>query len=414
MPNALSYPRGAIACQVDVRRWQGERLFSFGTTHTDAPSTWGPFFDDVLALLTGRGTVLADDRCNMARSVDTALTAATAITVGVTSTDRIFILAAGLAGAFTMAAGAGNAALGFDVAGQTSATLFGGEYMVATGEWQRGAITSVSPTITSSVADGGTSGPLVAPKQYRVHSALDLLRTLGSADLDDSAATTSLASLSATVRWGVDADGHVFMARNLSEQGNTITWVEASFRDFLGFTGAETETTPAGSSNLRVLTATHPCSGLLTPSRPLERVTDLIEHIGQAQLLTSGRQYWTGQQILRRFEVVAYVDGYCARIDRARHFVDRVAPYLHPGAWVNIYQDWGDPRRSLRSWDVVPAAGRSAYSTLYTSQRDGDYGRLRCYVDRGGPKTFSLVYDGQVRQRAPITLQLTERPTSDA
>lgn len=413
MPNANAYPRGAVTTRVDVRQWQGARLFSFGSTHVDAPNDWGPFFDDAVVLLTGRGTALAANRCSMAHALAAALPAASSVSVSLSSiTDRITLRAVGLAGHFTLAAGAANAVLGFDPAGQTSALLAGGETITAVGDWQRGVIESVAPTITSSVADGSTSGPLVTPSQYRVHCALDLLRTLGNGDADDSAGGMSLGTLSPGVRWGLTADGHVFMARNTSVTASALTWVSTTFRDFLGFTGLEAATTPSGSANLRVLTATYPCHGVLTPYWPLERVADSLEHVGQAQLLTSGRQYWVGQQALRRYDVTFLVDGYQARLDRARHFVDHVAPYLHPGAWVNVYQDWGDPRRARRTVDIRP--GSAAYDTVATSQRDGDFGRLRCYLDRGAESRVALEFEGALRQRARVTLSLAQRPDSDA
>lgn len=417
MPNPLPYPRGAVAPRVDLRQWQDVTLFSFASTQIDAPADWGPYADDVLALLTGRGTIEAANRCSMAAGASAALTAASSVTISITSEDKIGILAAGLADHFTLGASADNAVLGFDPAGQTSVTVAGGEYIEAPNTWQRGNVANVglAPKLTSSVADGATTGNLVTPQEYRAHSVLDLVRSIGSADVDDSFGAQSLASLSPTVRWGIDDDGYVWMARNTTVQANALTWGSTSFRDMLGFTGAEVETTPAGATNLRILTATHPCRLLLTPWLPFEKLLDEAESVGNALLLTSGRSIWTETQWLRRYVVDLWVDGYMSRIDRARHFLDHLARLLAPGSWVNVYQDWGEGRRARRTWEVVPGNANSpAYSKTHTSQRDGDYGRLRCYVDRGASKVFSLEYEGQVRQRARVTLPLIQRPDTDA
>lgn len=400
MPSASWASRGALAAEVDARQWAGAALWSENGSDVTAPATWSTF-DDVVALLTGRGTAPFDAApgfASMAYGVAQALTAATAVTVGIDANDRLWVLVAGLGGHFTLAAGAGNAALGFDPAGQTSVTVLGGEYLVATSDWQRGNVQSVAPTVD----DGSTSGPLVLPAAYRVHSAVDLARSWGAGDADDAYPDSNLSALG-TGRWGIDSTGRVWRARNASGSPTSyaLTWVSSSLRAFLGFTGAEVEVTTGG---VAVLTATHPCSGLLCPSRPFDLVVRGHTRYGSAVQCSDGSaasSTWLDQATYR---VDAHLDGPADRYDRQTHWLSRVRPSLPPGGLVTLYQDWGDPRRAER---VGPDA--VGYSELYTGQEDGAFGRLLCRRSVDDTNETAVEWPGRVRRRAPLSLRLTER-----
>jgi hypothetical protein len=410
MPTPTPYSRfPAIMAEVDAREWAGENLWVENAAPIAAPSTWA-YFDDALAFLTGRGTA-ADDAvvgyASMAYGVQQALTVASSVTVGITSGDRVFILAAGLAGNFTLAAGAGNVALGFDAAGQTSVTVAGGEYMEATADWVRAPVVSVAPTVTSSVADGSTSGPLVLPALYQVQSPVDLARAWGDGDADDAYPTTNLSALG-TGRWGIDASGHVWRARNTSGSPTSyaLSWTSTTLRDFLGFTGQEAEVTTSG---VAVLTATYPCTGVLCPTRPFDAVTRTRSWQGTAVQSSNGAATsatWLDQL---GYILDLYLDGPADRIDLQDHYLRRVREEMPPGSLVTAYQQWpGQTRRTRRS-SGVGSTQVPAYSTVYDSQVDGELGRLLCRRAVDDSANVDVVWPDRLQRRFPMQLRLTER-----
>jgi len=62
---------------------------------------------------------------------------------------------------------------------------------------------------------------------------------------------------------------------------------------------------------------------------------------------------------------------------------------------------WGDSRRSLRVAQVT--ASQDAYDTLYTSEDDGEYGRIRGSMINS---EFSLAYPNRLRRRVPVTMEV--------
>lgn len=401
MSSPSLYLLPAIACEVDAREWAGVDLWTEGASTIAGPAGW-EFFDDVLAMLTGRGSDPSAAGVNIAYGVDQALTAATSVTVAITSDDRIGILVGGLGGHFTMAAGAGNAALGFDVAGQTSITVGPSEYLLATSTWVRGPVTSVAPTID----DGATSGPLVVPAVYRAHGPMDMVRSWGSADLDDAYPTTNLSAIG-EARWGIDASGHVWRARQTSTT-SALSWDSLTFRDFLGFTGQEAETVPA--TGLSVLTATYPCTGLLCPTRPFDIVARNREHVGAAARTSDGGWYSSTWLDHLGYTLRGYLDGPADQRDLQDHYLRRVLEYMPPGGALNVYQQWPfQTRRALRS-SGVGSQQVPQYSSLYDGQTDGTYGRLLCRRSGATPNTTFLAdWPGRVLRRLPVTWELTER-----
>jgi hypothetical protein len=84
---------------------------------------------------------------------------------------------------------------------------------------------------------------------------------------------------------------------------------------------------------------------------------------------------------------------------------------MPPGARVTVYQDWGDYRRSVRTADTsnpATAPRVAPYSTLYTSQRDGEYGRLLCRRDPGESGALVAAWPDRIKRRLPVTMQVAE------
>lgn len=402
MPNAICGPRGALACEVDASQWAGTTLFTVGVATIAAPSGWTTF-DDVLAMLTGRGCGatwggLAAPLVDLA--ADAATATGTTVSAAINASDRIVLTFTG-GTAVTLAPGAGNAAWGFDPAGQSAVLVAGNYVLTAVSDWQRGNIEGAQLDLTRGASNG-----LAPALAYRAHSAVHAVRQWGIADGDDAYPTSNLQYLDLNASWGIDADGHVWRAWDVGSSG-TVSWSSTTFRDALGFTGQESVTS---SGSLRVLTATYPCRWLLTPSRPWEQVIRAGDSTGSSVRASDRGAYSVTWSQWDRWDVTGYIDGPADRIDRQDHWLRQVWAYMPPGARVNLYQDWTDGRRGRRTADTGPqvSGGRELpYSVLYTSQRDGEYGRWLCRLDPDTSRLASVEWEGRLQRRSQVRLTLT-------
>lgn len=402
MPNALCGPRGAITTEVDATEWAGVTLFTVGLNSAVAPSDWTTF-RDVIDLLNGRGCgqVFYGAGAYVADLATDASTATgTTVTADINRDDRIVLTFTG-ATAVTLAAGAGNAAWGFDPAGQAAALVGGNYVLTAVSDWQRGNVQNQQLSLTR-----GASSGLAPADAYRTHTLVLALRQWGSADLDDTAPTSNVQHLDSGASWGVDADGHVWRAWDVGLSA-APTWVSTTFRDALGFTGQEASTS---DGDLRILTATYPCRWLLTPSRPWEAVLRARDSAGSAVRASDRGAYSVTWSQWDRLDVTGYIDGPADRIDRQDHWLRDVWPYMPPGGLVTLYQDWGDGRRGRRTADTGPQASGGLtlpYSTLYTSQRDGEYGRWLCRLDVEASRLGRVQWAGRMQRRSEVQMSLT-------
>lgn len=404
MPNPICGPRGAIAAaDIDVSEWAGENLIDLGGgSFIAAPSTWDTF-EDVLALLTGRGCGVALSGSGVALidlAADAATATGTTVTATINANDRFELTFTG-ATSVKLAASADNDVFGFDAAGQTSVASGGNQVLTAVADWDRGNIENAQLGLTRGSFSG--FAPAVA---YRAHSAVHTVRRWGIGDLDDSAPTTNLMAIDLNATWGITADGRVWRAYN-SASSTALAWASTTFRDALGFDG--TELTQVFMGGLRVMTANKPCQWLLTPSRPLENVYRGRRRYGTSTQATDRSAYLVEWMSPDEFTVSGFVDGPADRIDRQDHWLRRVWPYISPGARVNIYQDWSDGRRGRREYDTASIASGGKvlpYGVLYTSQRDGEYGRWLCRRSVDDPAGFTAEWPSRMRRRMPFTLKL--------
>ena len=139
----------------------------------------------------------------------------------------------------------------------------------------------------------------------------------------------------------------------------------------------------------------------------LERHSEGAQEVSDHQQLTGGAAAYATVDGLKGYDVALLLDGPADRIDQARHYLDGFRPYWAPGILANVYQDWGDGRRSLRAIDVDSTT--AAYSALNTSQRDGEYGRLRVRVSVDAGPDAAVRYPSRLRRRLPLTMAFTER-----
>jgi hypothetical protein len=74
--------------------------------------------------------------------------------------------------------------------------------------------------------------------------------------------------------------------------------------------------------------------------------------------------------------------------------------YAPQGERVNFYQGWGDSRRALTSAEVT--ADQPAYDLIYTSEDNGDQGRIRASMITS---SHDLSF-GDLKRRVPVQMRL--------
>ena len=234
---------------------------------------------------------------------------------------------------------------------------------------------------------------------------MTLLRNRGvTSDADELYSTTCLEALhesafnssSSTVFWLINDDGHV--EAHYPALNGAITWLNSSFRDRLGFSGSEVA---VGTSDSYVkITADRPLPGALFPSRPYQAHFYSVETESTARRLLGGGYVsnFLGSYVTSNltFDLDALLD----QKDLYRHFTEGFLPYCGEGERINFYQGWGDSRRALRSGLV--SSSQPAYDLLYTSENNGDLGRLRCSMRS---TDFDLSF-GALKKRVPVTVSL--------
>ena len=76
-------------------------------------------------------------------------------------------------------------------------------------------------------------------------------------------------------------------------------------------------------------------------------------------------------------------------------------PYVPNGERCTFYQGWGDSRRALTSAEVDE--DQLAYDLLYTSEDNGDVGRIRATLTSA---SYDLSF-GALKRRVPVSMRLT-------
>jgi len=407
MPARNLDPAFAISVGFDASQWAGADLYSRGGDTIIGPTGWG-LFEDALVFLNGLGS-------NQQLGVSLGLAFGDRWTgpVGVGSayiSADDFVVLEHTGGPFSLLSGAGNAAFGFDTAGQSSVSVDGTHRLTATSPWARGLLTA--PNLNIDPDGAGAAFSVFDSDAHVVQSVPTMIRWYEEGDADALAPTTNLEALdhsyvvAETVRWGirlVDGRGHVYTARE-EGMGGPVTWISASFRQRLGFSGREVETT---DGDIKMLTADNPLPGFIVPQRPID---DIIPGYGaqvEAERLRGGSPVSSEISDWTTFRLSFYLGGRASRINESTHWHRYVLPYLHPGRLVTVYQEWGDPRRARH--DRIRTSNDEAYSTLYTEEFEGRRGRLRCFRSTDDQSAFTPNYENTIKLRFKVELLLEER-----
>ena len=401
MPLNNPAPQFGLLTEYDMRAYAGVEVFSRSGGSAVSLQNYGTspagdgIYEDLLFFLNGRASPADQMWQGQADAVNT-FGASWTITINeddrvtVTSNVDFEIRSTGTVDAL----GFGSVAVG--------ASLVGSDYVAtAPNDWTRGSLDLAD--VTYRVDEVGGSNTFNFPS-VNVHmqdvtvgmrdeatvTDADVFTGLKSLDIQDRGANTGY-----FISWFIDDTGRVNCSY-VSGAGD-ISWSSAEIRNLLGFTGDET---PTGTTH-KLLTATYKASGVLIPSRPYQSHHLRGENVAQARRLIGGgyvsNHIGTYVTSVLRFDLDALLDS----SDDYRHFTDRWVPFCSPGERVNFYQGWGDSRRALPSASVN--SSQPAYDTLYTSEDNGEYGRVRGSLIT---EAFDLIYPGRLKRRVPVTMEI--------
>lgn len=385
MPRRSWAPNFALAMVPDLGSMAGQALLDRGGDPVRIDQRYHP---DPIALICGR--------CSRDGWSPIEQFALAGYTLGLLRDDRLALSAAF---AFDIQPAASNAQLGFDPAGQASALNGSGVHVVeAITDWRAGPVDA-----RLSLVDGG--GAFSIPTvPYRANSVIDLLRYVDLVDVD--AGDSVLGCLEQEdndvndpgqerIRWGFTLDGRLYSAWPASLGLEAPTFLNAEFRTLAGVDGSETRQT---EGDLHTWTAARMCRLLLVPQRPPIRVDKGHEVKTAGGMLRSGRSvlHKVAEVLTRR--VRWYVDGPGSAAPLSVH-TDRFLRRCN-GDFI-IYQQWGEPRRAIPTdeCDAVEGTTRAPYDLVYTSERDGERGRLICNRPQADSRKRQESYGGMHRRK---------------
>ena len=397
MPLNNPAPQFALLSAFDLRGLSGQHIFTRGSTAVSLPTySSSDIYEDVLFFLNNRESESAVYGTGQIRIFATfGDTAQWSITIN--ENDKVTIT--------------GNLPFSIDTTGlsdplgigsSTLTAVSDGSVYVATApnDWTRGMIALDDVTYTINEV-GGSSGtflfPAVRPDLQDV--TVFLRRNEGDVDdlsissltsIDNTAMTTS------TISWTITDEG--FTQCYYPTSAGDIVWNSTSLRDLLGFTGNES---PVTDGTFERLTSTHKNAGVLLPSRPFQSHHLRVENMGQSRRKVGGGYVSNSIGSYVTSSLTFDLDALLDESDDYKHFSNRFLPLVAPGERINFYQGWGDSRRALRTAQIVGT--QQAYDLLYTSEDNGDQGRIRGSINTAD---FDLSYPTRLRRRVPVSLEI--------
>lgn len=416
MPANNPSPLPNLAPEVDLRPWSGTVVFYRGATpagDVTLPTFSGigaGLFEDLAMALNGAGSLLGRWGSKEMSVGAIAAGAGGNWSVDVEpDTDRIRIQNTG-AGAAAFTVTAMSDAFGFpDSAAVASNPIAGGHEAVATGEWARANLLGSLVAGDHLAMAQGASTWTWPTIQYMAQCPVTLLRKRGNGDLDDQAAATCLEEVDDdvhgdTVRWGLTAEGHVFSAWRTGTV-SPITWVDTSFRDYLGFTGNESV---QSSGLLDYIISDNPARACWCPTRCLQDYFPKVKDPSKARRMETGRYAALHRQQIHQVEIELLVDGPAAPRNLLAHVRRRWWPLARVGRPVTLYPNWLERRRRLLPHEVT--ADQPAYDLLYTSEANGRVGRLRCRMSTDNSESMPFDFGAdRIEDRVSVRLTLDER-----
>lgn len=397
MPYNTPAPDFALIASFDAREWSSVDVLAYDGTDVSIPtySTGSGVYEDGLYFLNGRGvgdTTPTDAAGTFTEAISSLATFGATWTVTLTEADRIKV---------TSDVSFSVSPLGDDVLGlgTQTAVVDGANYSVtASTDWTRGNYRGEQYRFDNG--SGTTFDAFrVGALQWPAQDAICAMRSRATADLDNLSPTDCLEELirdqtGQELRIILNDIGHVEI---WYVTASFFAFLNDSFRSRLGFSGNEYATS---FGTLSRLVADYPMPCALFPSRPFQDHHYQVDSLTEARRLIGGGYtsnligtYTTSQLA---FDLDALLD----ERDLYRHFTDAFIPYAPNGERVNFYQTWGDSRRSLRS--ALVTSNQDAYDLIYTSEDNGDCGRLRCSLVSA---SYDLAF-GSLKRRVPVNMRL--------
>jgi hypothetical protein len=403
MPYNTPAPDFALLAAFDARPWSAVDVVSYNGVNITMPtfSAGEGVYEDGVYFLNGRGVGDNTPARAMGTFADALSTLASfnlSWSVTLTADDRVKITSDDV---FTVAP------LDDDVLGLGSQTSVpDGLNFSVTGstDWTRGNYRGERYQFGDTFGTTFDAFRELANRPWPAQDIIAGMRERGSADLDDLSPTNCLEELMRDqglmeARVILNDQGHVEV---WSMASASFAWLDTSFRDRLGFSGNETPVAMGSTSPDYVerLTADYPMPGCLFPSRPFQDHHYQVESVTQARRKIGGG-YTSNLIGTYTTSVLAFdLDALLDQRDLYRHFTDALVPYCANGERINMYQTWGDSRRSLRS--ALVTSTQPAYDLIYTSEDNGDCGRLRCSLVSA---SYDLAF-GSLKRRVPVSMRL--------
>jgi hypothetical protein len=394
MPLNNPSPNFALLSSFNARTWSGVNVYDRGSNNITLPTfaIGEGIYEDGISFLNGRGS---DGGFSTGDLIQAGSAFGTNWTITINSSDKV-VISCDDSFKIRFKSGSDDLGVGSSSFGAASTSF------TCPNDWTRG---SNIKTASYEVVDSSDANSFT----FNISSGLNsqdvvvAIRERGTTnDIDDVNSTNCLEVLDITansndyIKWYVNDQGHVeCMYYNTVAD---ITWVSTTFRDRLGFSGSES---PSGTT-IKTITADHPLPGSLFPSRPYQRHHLQTDTITQARRKIGGgyTSNFVGSYIqsILDFDLDALLD----EKDLYRHFTNNFVGYIPSGERINFYQGWGDSRRALITSDID--VSQPAYDLLYTSEDNGDQGRIRASIVNNG--MISLAYPNRLRRRVPVSMTL--------
>ena len=400
MPLNNPAPQFALLSAWDMRSLSGDQLFTRsggGAVSMPTFSAGEGVYEDVLFFLNGRGSSSSLKAQGQLEYGGLVGGVGTTWTATINEDDKVEISSDV---DFTLTKTGTDDPLGFG-SSTLSATLVGSDYVItAPNDWTRGLLDLSD--VTYRIDEVGSSDTFNFPILLSdIQDVSVFIRGHDEGDADDFG-LSSLQELDNTaqartdITWTITDDG--FTKCYYPTSKGDVSWTSTTLRDLLGFTGNET---PVVDGSFSRVTSTHKNAGVLLPSRPYQSHHLRVENVGQSRRKIGGGYVsnFIGSYVTSSlaFDLDALLD----ESDDYRHFTERFLPLVGPGERINFYQGWGDSRRALRTAQVV--GSQEAYDLLYTSEDNGDQGRVRGSLVSSD---FDLAYPTRLRRRVPVSLEI--------